>query len=264
MPEKVLALARAFLSEPKFISLVGGHSSPSEFEHVYYLTSAQEKEKNLRIILETENPDSAIVFCNTKDDVRYVTAFLQRHGFDADQISGDLNQGARERAMSRIKAGELRILVATDVAARGIDISGLSHVISYTAPETPETYVHRTGRTGRAGQTGTAITFITPSEYRRLTYIKRVAKAEIKKGAIPTVETIIDSKKKRLKDKIVQSMELQAESQYIQLAEDLLALTSPKEALSAVLKVAFEEEFNQDPENEELLDIPTFLRRQAN
>ena len=98
MPEKVLALSRAFLDEPEFISLVDGHSSPTEIEHVFYVTTAHEKEENLRRILEAEDPDSAIVFCNTKDDVRYVTAFLQRHGFDADQISGDLSQGARENA----------------------------------------------------------------------------------------------------------------------------------------------------------------------
>ena len=100
------------------------------------MTTAQEKEANLRRILEYEDPESAIIFCNTKDDVRYVTSFLQRHGFDADQISGDLAQAAREKAMARIKAGELRFLVATDVAARGIDISDLSHVISYASPET--------------------------------------------------------------------------------------------------------------------------------
>tara|TARA_Y100000590_G_scaffold343801_2_gene392959 strand:- start:650 stop:2098 length:1449 start_codon:yes stop_codon:yes gene_type:complete len=206
MPEKVLALSRAFLSEPKFISLVGGHSSPSEIEHVYYLTSAQEKEKNLRIILETENPDSAIVFCNTKDDVRYVTAFLQRHGFDADQISGDLNQGARERAMSRIKAGELRILVATDVAARGIDISGLSHVISYTAPETPETYVHRTGRTGRAGKAGMAISLVSGLDIGNFQYLQKVNKITAQERQLPTEKDLVDHRRELLIVKINQEI----------------------------------------------------------
>jgi ATP-dependent RNA helicase DeaD len=159
IPEKVLALSRAFLQDPEFVSLVEGHSSPTEIEHFYYLTTAQEKEKNLARILEYEEPESAIIFCNTKDDVRYVTAFLQRCGFDADQISGDLSQAARERAMARIKAGELRFLVATDVAARGIDISDLSHVIGFAAPDSPEVYLHRTGsRWCRASTSATSAT----------------------------------------------------------------------------------------------------------
>jgi ATP-dependent RNA helicase DeaD len=144
LPEKVLALARAFLEEPEYVSMVEGHVSPEEIEHFFYVTTATEKEANLRRIIEYEDPESAIIFCNTKDDVRFVTAYLRRHGFDADQISGDLPQAAREKAMAQIKAGKLRFLVATDVAARGIDISDLSHVISYTAPESAEVYVrHR-------------------------------------------------------------------------------------------------------------------------
>lgn len=200
MPEKVLALSRAFLNEPKFISLIGDHSSPSEIEHVFYLTSAQEKEKNLRIILESEDPDSAIVFCNTKDDVRYVTAFLQRNGFDADQISGDLNQSARERAMSRIKAGDLRILVATDVAARGIDIGGLSHVISYTSPETPEVYVHRTGRTGRAGKTGVAISLVSGLDIGNFQYLQKVNKITAKERQLPTGKDLAKPRQKPPED----------------------------------------------------------------
>lgn len=186
MPEKVLALSRAFLNEPEFISLVEGHSSPSEIEHVFYVTTAQEKEENLRRILESEDPDSAIVFCNTKDDVRFVTAFLQRHGYDADQISGDLTQSARERAMARIKAGELRILVATDVAARGIDISDLSHVVSYAAPETPEVYLHRTGRTGRAGKAGVAISLVSGLDIGNFRHLQKVNKITAQERPLPT------------------------------------------------------------------------------
>ncbi len=186
MPEKVLALSRAFLDEPDFISLVEGHTSPTEIEHVFYVTTAQEKEQNLRRILEAEDPDSAIVFCNTKDDVRFVTAFLQRHGFDADQISGDLTQSARERAMARIKAGELRILVATDVAARGIDISDLSHVVSYAAPETPEVYLHRTGRTGRAGKAGVAISLVSGLDIGNFRHLQKVNKITAQERPLPT------------------------------------------------------------------------------
>jgi ATP-dependent RNA helicase DeaD len=206
IPEKVLALSRAFLHEPEFVSMVEGHSSPTEIEHFYYLTTAQEKEKNLARILEYEEPDSAIIFCNTKDDVRYVTAFLQRAGFDADQISGDLSQAARERAMARIKAGELRFLVATDVAARGIDISDLSHVIGYASPDSPEVYLHRTGRTGRAGKAGVAISLVSGLDIGNFRYLMKVNKLAIKERALPTDEQLVARLRERLQVKVEQEI----------------------------------------------------------
>jgi ATP-dependent RNA helicase DeaD len=206
IPEKVLALSRAFLNEPEFVSLVEGHSSPTEIEHFYYLTTAQEKEKNLARILEYEEPESAIVFCNTKDDVRYVTAFLQRSGFDADQISGDLTQAARERAMGRIKAGELRFLVATDVAARGIDISDLSHVIGYSSPDSPEVYLHRTGRTGRAGKAGVALSLVSGLDIGNFRYLMKVNKLAIKERPLPTDAELVARLRERLQVKVEQEI----------------------------------------------------------
>jgi ATP-dependent RNA helicase DeaD len=206
MPEKVLALSRAFLREPEFISMVEGHSSPSEIEHFYYVTTAQEKEKNLARILEYEEPESAIIFCNTKDDVRYVTSFLQRRGFDADQISGDLTQAARERAMALIKAGELRFLVATDVAARGIDISDLSHVIGYSSPDSPEVYLHRTGRTGRAGKAGVALSLVSGLDIGNFRHLMMVNKLTIKERPLPTDEQLVARLRERLQVKIEQEI----------------------------------------------------------
>jgi ATP-dependent RNA helicase DeaD len=202
MPEKVLSLSRSFLIEPKFLSLVEGHASPTEIEHAYYVTTAQEKEANLRRILEHEDPESAIIFCNTKDDVRFVTSYLQRHGFDADQISGDLTQAARERAMARIKAGELRILVATDVAARGIDISDLSHVIAYAPPENAEVYVHRTGRTGRAGKAGVALSLISGLDIGNFRNLVNVTGIAIQERPLPTEAMLLDRIRERLEVKI--------------------------------------------------------------
>jgi len=206
MPERVLALSRAFLSEPKFISMVEGHASPAEIEHWFYVTTAQEKEENLRRILEYEEPESAIIFCNTKDDVRFVTAYLQRHGFDADQISGDLNQAAREKAMARIKAGELRFLVATDVAARGIDISDLTHVISYAAPESAEVYVHRTGRTGRAGKAGVAISLVSGLDVGSFRNLQKVNRIHIQERPLPSDEQMVERLRERLAVKVEQEI----------------------------------------------------------
>jgi ATP-dependent RNA helicase DeaD len=205
MPEKVLALSRAFLHEPEFIA-TEGQGSPAEIEHFYYVTTAQEKEANLRRIIEYEDPESAIIFCNTKDDVRFVTAYLQRHGLDADQISGDLSQAAREQAMKRIKAGELRFLVATDVAARGIDISDLSHVIAYASPESPEVYVHRTGRTGRAGKAGVAISLISGLDIGNFRNLQKVNGIQITERHLPKEASILDRVRERLVVKVEQEI----------------------------------------------------------
>ena len=206
IPEKVKSLSRFFLNEPEFVTMNEDESSPQEIEHYYVITTQQDKEINLLKLLEYEDPESAIVFCNTKDDVRYVTSFLQRRGFDADQISGDLSQAAREAAMARIKAGNLRILVATDVAARGIDISDLTHVMSYAAPDTPEVYVHRTGRTGRAGKTGTAISLVSGFDIGNFRTIQTVNKIKIDERKVPTDAQIATRLRERLANKAEQQL----------------------------------------------------------
>jgi len=207
IPERVKSLARQFLTDPEFISLTeGGVRSPEEIEHCHYIVPANGKDQILLRIIEFEQPDSAIIFCNTRDDVRFITTFLQRHHYDADMIQGDMNQAARDRVMGRIKAGQLRFLVATDVAARGIDISDLSHVIAYNTPDSPETYLHRTGRTGRAGKTGTAISLVSGLDignFRSLQAINRMVIAERK---LPTEEQIQERAAQRLEVRAEQSM----------------------------------------------------------
>ena len=133
-----------------------------------------EKDRALVRLIELENPDSAIIFCNTKQRVHYVSVVLQRFGYNADELSGDLPQNDREKVMDRLRKGKLRFCVATDVAARGIDISDLSHVFQFEVPEDPEIYIHRAGRTGRAGSTGTAITLV--GDFSEQVLLKKIAK----------------------------------------------------------------------------------------
>ncbi len=206
IPERVQSLSRVFLRDPEFVTLSEGQVAPAEIEHFFVVTTAQEKDANLLRVLEYEDPDSAIVFCNTKSDVRYVTAYLQRHGWDADQISGDLTQVAREQAMASIKAGKLRILVATDVAARGIDISDLGLVIGYSAPESPEVYVHRTGRTGRAGKAGLAVSLVSGLDIGNFRYLQQVNKIAIRERKLPTDAQIAERLRERLEVKIEQEV----------------------------------------------------------
>lgn len=206
MPEKVRSLSRVFLRDPEFVALSEGQVAPSEIEHFFMVTTAAEKEANLIRLLEYEDPESAIIFCNTKDDVRFVTTVLQRRGFDADQISGDLSQAAREHTMARIKSGELKFMVATDVAARGIDISQLTHVISYSAPDSPEVYVHRTGRTGRAGKAGIAISLVSGLDIGNFKYLQNVNKIEVVERKIPTEAEILERMRERLEVKTEQEV----------------------------------------------------------
>jgi ATP-dependent RNA helicase DeaD len=241
IPERVRSLSRVFLHDPLFVSLSEGQLAPQQIEHFYMVTTAQEKEANLARIIEDEDPESAIVFCNTKDDVRFVTAYLQRRGFDADQISGDLSQAAREDAMRRIKTGKLRFLVATDVAARGIDISDLSHVISYSAPQSPEVYVHRTGRTGRAGKAGVAISLVSGLDIGNFRHLQNVNQIEIQERKLPSEEDILERLRERLAVKVEQEIRSLPErdrrtkvDRFIPMVEALISTDDGKRDLAAL------------------------------
>lgn len=163
-PAYVLNIAREFIREPEFISLSRDHVHVTEVAHVFYVVPGMDKDRSLVRLIEIENPASAIIFCNTKAKVHYVTVVLQRFGYDADELSADLSQTDRERVLERVRQGTLRFLVATDIAARGLDIPELSHVIQYEPPEDVENYIHRAGRTGRAGASGVAISLVNAVE----------------------------------------------------------------------------------------------------
>ncbi|MDX1545924.1 MAG: DEAD/DEAH box helicase [Rhodothermales bacterium] len=190
MPPKVRQLGRDFLREPGFLALSAGQISVDTIEHRYYRVDPMEKDRALVRLIEMENPDSAIIFANTKREVEYLTKFLGNYGHQVDEISGDLTQKAREAAMDRIREGNLRFLVATDVAARGIDITDLSHVFQYDIPEDPEYYIHRTGRTARAGKAGVAIAFTTRDDEHRLQSIARRYGIELVKREIPEPDDV--------------------------------------------------------------------------
>jgi ATP-dependent RNA helicase DeaD len=189
-PLRVQALAAEFLHEPEMLNLSHGAEHVAETEHVYYEVPTMEKDRCLVRIIEIENPDSAIVFCNTRAMANFVAVVLQRFGYDADQISSDLPQKAREKVLGKVYQKKLRFLVATDVAARGIDISGLSHVILYDFPEDPESYIHRTGRTGRAGASGEAISLVDPVERMQLMSVVRQYGIDMEQRSVPTEEEV--------------------------------------------------------------------------
>lgn len=184
--EPVQRTAREFIQSPEFISLSSDHVHVTDTEHIFYIVDGMDKDRSLVRLIEVEQPASAIIFCNTKDRVHYVSVVLQRFGYDADELSADLSQGARERVLERVRKGTLRFLVATDIAARGLDIPSLSHVIQFEPPDEAESYIHRAGRTGRAGATGIAISLVNKGEKFTL---ERIAK----QYNIPMEERIIPS-----------------------------------------------------------------------
>ncbi|HON58010.1 MAG TPA: DEAD/DEAH box helicase [Smithella sp.] len=189
-PPQVLRLSQQFLRNAKLLSLSGDQVHVAEIEHIYYVVPGMRKERSLVRIIEIENPSSAIIFCNTKDNVHYLSVVLKRFGYDADEISSDLSQSAREKVMSRVRRGALRFLVATDVAARGIDIPELSHVFQYEPPEEPEAYIHRAGRTGRMGSSGVAISLVAEMEKFKLQSIARHYNITMQERNLPSEEEL--------------------------------------------------------------------------
>lgn len=173
-PPSVVRLAEMFLDRPERLNLSRDTLHVVDTEHVYHVVDPMDKDRALIRLIEMENPESAIIFCNRKSTVEYVTQVLRRFGYHADMLMSDLSQKARERVLKRLRDKELTFLVATDVAARGIDIELLSHVIQYDFPEEVENYIHRAGRTGRAGAVGMAATLASHAEELNL---KKAAKS---------------------------------------------------------------------------------------
>jgi ATP-dependent RNA helicase DeaD len=191
IPSFVIRLAAEFIRHPEFLSLSRDHVHVTETDHIYYVVPGMQRERSLVRIIEMENPLSAIIFCNMKSTVHFVSVVLKRFGYDADELSSDLAQGAREKVMARVRKGTLRFLVATDVAARGIDIPDLSHVFQYEPPEDPELYIHRAGRTGRVGASGTAITLVAGMEQFALKSIARSFNiTDLHERTVPTDEDV--------------------------------------------------------------------------
>jgi len=185
LPPDLERMAKNKLKTPEFITLSGDAIGALSIAHFVYMVTG-DKTGTLGRIIEVENPESAVVFCNTKDATEAVAQALTARGYDADWLNGDLPQSEREKVMLATREGRLRFLVATDVAARGIDISHLTHVINYDFPFDMETYVHRTGRTGRAGRTGTAISLISPQDVGGLYMLRLTYKIRPIERQIPT------------------------------------------------------------------------------
>lgn len=246
IPGRIKDLAHKYMDGYELITVEKERLTTDLTEQIYFEVKASDKFEALCRIIDIKDGFYGLIFCRTKSDVDSLVTHLVDRGYDAEFIHGDISQAQRERTLEKFKKKRVNILVATDVAARGIDVYNLTHVINYALPHDPESYVHRIGRTGRAGHEGTAITFITPSEYKRLMFIQRIARTDIKKSTVPKVKDIIEAKKKKIYDDLTSILEDGIESKYSDWAKKLVEINSPTEVLAAMLNYCFEDELNPD------------------
>lgn len=179
MPPVIKKLADRFLTNPKYVEVARPASTNTNIVQHKVAVPARKKREALRHILRTDNVTTAIVFANRKTTVRELAKSLQRHGFSAGEIHGDMDQSARNAELERFKAGEISILCASDVAARGLDVKGVSHVFNFDTPWHPDDYVHRIGRTGRGGATGRAFTFVSPEDAEAIANVEKLTGSAI-------------------------------------------------------------------------------------
>ncbi len=236
MPKRILDIAKKYMREFDKITIEKKELTTDLTDQIYFEVGERDKFEALTRIIDIEPEFYGLVFCRTKSDVDRVANRLVERGYDAEGLHGDLSQFQRERVYKKFKSKHINILVATDVAARGLDVSNLSHVINYAIPQDPESYVHRIGRTGRAGKQGTAITFVTPAEYRSLLYIQRVAKTNIRREQIPKVDAILKMKKATIVDEIKETIFNDDIEEFADLTETLLEQFEAETLMKGVLK----------------------------
>lgn len=256
MPFKVQRVGEEFLRNPGFLSLSSGRVHVDAMDHRAYKVGAMDRDRALVKLIELENPDAAIIFANTRKDVEYLASFLRNYGYDAAEISSDLTQQAREKVMARLRSGALRFLVATDVAARGIDVSDLSHVFMYDVPQDREYYIHRAGRTARAGKTGVAISLVTQETERALDDIAKKYDIELDKRPLPTEEEVAERVSARLVVLLEEQlrgktrMERERMQRFVPLAQRLVNEDEP-ELLAMLLDEIYHESLHATDEEPE-------------
>lgn len=220
MPSVIKRIAKTYLRDPQEVTIAAKTGTADNIRQRYWLVSGMQKLDALTRILEAEPFDGMIIFARTKLGTEELASKLQARGFSAAAINGDLAQVQRERTIGQLKDGKIDILVATDVAARGLDVERISHVINYDVPHDPESYTHRIGRTGRAGRSGEAILFITPREKTLLKVIERATRQVVSPLVLPSVQAVNDVRIARFKEQISDTLAAGGLEIFTQLIED--------------------------------------------
>lgn len=235
MPEPIRRITKRFMKDPQEVKIKATQqSAPDIAQSCWYVHGFRKNDALLRF-LEVEDFDAAIIFTRTKTGTLDVTELLEKHGFRAAALNGDMTQQLREQTLDRLRSGSLDIVVATDVAARGIDIERISLVVNYDIPLDAESYVHRIGRTGRAGRSGRALLFVEPRERRLLRNVEHLIKKNIEEVELPNHEVLQACRRKKFKDKITTQLEHHDLELYRELLEDMFTADQSQEDIAAAM-----------------------------
>lgn len=237
MPSRILSLAERYMGEYDLVQVRNKPLITQRIEQTYVEVRSDQRFEALCRILEMEGDFYGIVFCNMKVEVMELTTRLNEKGYMAESLHGDVAQNLREKVIRQFKSLDRGLLVATDVAARGLDVQDLTHVINYGLPQDPESYVHRIGRTGRAGKAGKAISIIRSGEGGRLGFIERRSHATIKKEVLPGAEEMVDLKKKRLHEKMGKVFSQGAHVSFMTYSEELIEKYDAQTAVAVLLSI---------------------------
>ncbi len=241
MPGPIRKMAERFMKDPEVVKVKAKEMTVPLIEQYYIETQEKTKFDILTRLLDIQSPELAIIFGRTKRRVDELSEALNLRGYTAEGIHGDLSQAKRMSVLRKFKEGTIDVLVATDVAARGLDISGVTHVYNFDIPQDPESYVHRIGRTGRAGKEGVAITFITYRERSYLQVVEKTTKRKMEKMIPPTVDQAIEGQQKAVMEKISQIIEENNLESYRNTADELLEQKDASTVVAAVLKMLTKE-----------------------
>lgn len=241
MPAPIQRIAERFMKDPQIVRVKTKEVTVSSIEQYYIEIHEKGKFDVLTRLLDIQSPELAIIFGRTKRRVDELSEALNLRGYNAEGIHGDLSQAKRLSVLRKFKEGSIDVLVATDVAARGLDISGVTHVYNFDIPQDPESYVHRIGRTGRAGKNGVAITFITPREKSYLHVVEKTTRRKMERMEPPTLDEALEGQQKAAIEKIVQTIEGNNLQYYKQSADELLEGHDASTVVAAVLKMLTKE-----------------------
>jgi Superfamily II DNA and RNA helicases len=245
MPAAIMEMAKRFLNEPEIVKITRKQLTVPSVEQTYYEVRPHQKMEALCRVIDSSGFRKALVFCSTKRSVDELTSHLMTRGYLADGLHGNLAQPQRDRVMGRFRTGGIEILVATDVAARGIDVDDVDAVINYDIPHDVENYVHRIGRTGRAGRAGKAFTFVTAREHYRLRDIIRFTKARIVQSQLPTLNDVVNIKTGRLLNEVRATIESGSLERHTSLVESFLDDddSTSMDMAAALLKILMQRDF---------------------
>ena len=251
MPKEIIRISKNYMNKPVHVGVDASEMVVAKTKQVFYEVREEDKIKALTRLLDVEGPALTLVFCHTKKEVDEVAGRLQQMGYPAGAIHGDFTQSHRDEMMRKFKGGDIDILVATDVAARGLDILDISHVINFSIPQDPEGYIHRIGRTGRAGKSGIAITFVTPRQYRQLKLIEQFAKTQIKKAKLPSREEVRKAKEEELAAGVEEMIKEGKHTRFYAMAKRLFEKHTPEDVSAAALSMLLDTEDMQEIEEPE-------------